>query len=1187
MSDALILYGYDYLFFVYGLAFVFIGAVAVAISRMPSDRAIFRSLALFAFTYGLMVWFEMSAWLLPKGISATLPVVLLEVLAFISLLHLLRSHGSLPLRLHVVFMAGIVGAAALIPRDVVALAPLLLGGAIIVSAFIVVRKIPGARKGSGPAYAMMILGALHFINEEAFLNIAHVPLQTIQVICSVYVLGYMWSLYQERLAATLGVSPGEVHSLSGRWVAPAIAMILLMGYAASNWVQGAEDESQRKSLLTGARIALGGIDYADVASLTGTPRDLTSAEYRRLKQKMITLRAADPSSRFVYLMAYKDGKVFFMVDSEPPSSEDYSPPGQVYPDASDDLTSMFSSGKALVEGPLPDDWGVWVSALTPLKDPETGKVIAVLGTDIDAANWIRDISEHRQFFIAITTVLLILIISIFVHQHRSEISHIRVSASEQRLRKLFDVTYDALVLHDLDGNISNVNGTMLELFGLTREQALRLKLADLFVPESIDRPLNSLLRGAMDGADPVFEGQARRPQDGGVLDVMVAVRSFSDDASDAILTCIHDITKRKQAEAAKSSFLANVSHEIRTPMNAVIGMSDLLLDTKLTREQAEYANVVRASGEHLLFLINDLLDFSKIEAGGMKLDEMEFDLFHLLEETIDLLALQSHKKGIPLVSVIHPETPVMVKGDPGRLRQILLNLGTNAVKFTERGEITITVEPVVTAPMAVAARAQKLLFTVTDTGIGIPEERTDELFTPFSQADAHTRSLYGGWGLGLSIAKRLTEMMGGRIGARRRPEGGSVFWFDAALPKSESALADVFDSTDLAGKRVLIVDSHPVRRRNLESALAQVEVEFDTCEDISRAVDFSSKTGKEPYHAILVDTEAVDEQSHNLIHRLRSSFSGRQTRLIAMVMLGESVDPRTLEAAGYSTWITRPVKRAQLYNALGADDPERKYEDEIGGAEQVAAPHLRLLLVEDNKTNQLVAVRHLEKLGYEVEVADNGPDALDALATREFSAVLLDCQMPGMDGFEVSEAVRDPGSRVLNHQIPIIAMTAHSADDYLDKCLAAGMNDFVSKPIDKQLLPRTLEKWIGAVFDRADLMERLDDDMSLAAQVIEVFISDFRERMALLTEAVKSGDCDTARREAHTIRGAAGNAGAKSVHLLAERFEKACGDPTLSSDDLSHLACEMESQFILFTESSAVTIKSADENERNLSAEAV
>jgi len=861
----------------------------------------------------------------------------------------------------------------------------------------------------------------------------------------------------------------------------------------------------------------------------------------------------------------------------------------------------------------------WRRSTLPLRDAAGSPIgVLLLLHDLTALNaaFSREFAVSGVSLAALLTLLLAFVVVVLRRTGRSIIAQQgAIRESEARMRAITDSANDAIIMMDPEGRISYWNPAAVSMLGFPADEAIGRVLHALITPPRYREAHHQAfpafqLTGQGNAIGKTLELEAIH-KNGREIPVELSLSALPLQTGWHTIGILRDITERRRiadeiietnqqlewstaranqmameaelASAAKSDFLANMSHEIRTPMNGVIGMTGLLLDTALTLEQRRFADIARASGETLLSLINDILDFSKIEARKLDLETMDFDLSTLLDDFADALAARAQDKGLELLCSADADVPMQLSGDPGRLRQILTNLVGNAVKFTSAGEVAVRVslvEPVVDQAV--------LRFAVRDTGIGIPADKIGLLFGKFSQVDASTTRRFGGTGLGLAISKHLAELMGGEVGVTSTEGAGSEFWFTVRLALQADQTSRVPPPpVELRGVRCLIVDDNATGREILARQLTAWHLRPSEAEDGAAALRTlaGALDDHDPFTLAIVDGQMPGMDGETLGRCIKADPALAATTMVLLTSMGVRGDASRFETIGFAAHATKPIRKDDLLAVLSQALRPRlgtAAADLAAGltgglvARPAVRPLLRgfagrksrILLAEDNITNQQVALGMLKRFGLSADAVANGSEVIHALATVPYDVILMDVQMPDMDGYQATQRIRAEGGPRCH--VPIIAMTAHAMQGDRERCLAAGMNDYITKPVSPQSLAEALDRWLPtdpaavavqapeaatlaseaaaapsgtprfdrAIFDKAALVARMMDDEDLAQQVSTTFLRTLPQEIAALRQQLASMNASGAGRLAHSIKGAAASIGAERLSALVGDLER-------------------------------------------------
>ena len=739
--------------------------------------------------------------------------------------------------------------------------------------------------------------------------------------------------------------------------------------------------------------------------------------------------------------------------------------------------------------------------------------------------------------------------------------------SEEKFRTIIETTPDGYYEVNRSGNFTFFNDSMCKIIGYTREEITGMNQLDL-LDETNSQKLNDAFQKVMDSGNPVTSlAWTLSDKNRSVRFVESSVSLIKDPKGNPVGLggFIRDVTQRQRAEVmyraklaaeaasrTKSEFLASMSHEIRTPLNAIIGLVELMLTSDLPPDQREDLDVVKSSAYSLLSIINNILDFSKIEAGKLDFEKTPFSFRQFMDESLKIMGMKSHEKGIELAYRVAPGMPGRLLGDPVRLRQILLNLVDNTIKFTDRGEVVVYATAQSQTDFEVV-----LHISVVDTGLGIPKERQRSIFGAYNQAEPSTLRQYGGTGLGLAVSAQLVELMGGNIKLKSQPSRGSRFRFTARFIIQQDGEPRQPELTypELAGLKVLVVDDNDSARNITVEILEDIQIKAVAAAGSAQAREILSDSRSEgtPFNLILIDSDMPETDGFELaewIIKQQISDAG----LIMLLTFPHLKRKAELEALGITASIVKPFGALELegtvLSTLGIDKPDIDLSAKAQKkAVRIPSRSLNILVAEDTPFNQKFIQRLLDRWNHRITIVGNGRDALEILKKQSFDVVLMDVQMPQLNGLETTKAIRIEEQQTQNH-IPVIAMTAHAIKGDRERCLEAGMDEYVSKPIDSDKLFDAIEhltkspenpeaaEGLSPVIDKELLLQAFDGDWDFLKEVVDVFLSDYPKLLEDLRQASQDGNSDTLMRAAHSLKGMLKNFQADPAAGIAFELEK-------------------------------------------------
>lgn len=956
----------------------------------------------------------------------------------------------------------------------------------------------------------------------------------------------------------------------------------------------------RNTALTVAKTIAISLNSDDLGQLTASKEDEQKEEYKRLKSKLTQVLSIHHEFRYIYFYGNKGTKLYSMVDSEPFESADYVSPGTLYTDTSTIVFQPFLTAKEVITPPITDKWGTWISILVPVQDAETGEVYAVLGIDYPADEFFTEAYSNTLKAGAILIAFVLLLVALYIiylnnkklKDHEIELTH--ALDKMNALAAVFDQSNDRITVKDLNLRIVYANKILIKLLAKKDFSEVKGRTdAEIFnIPEDQD-PVKSYmaderLAQQLKPGEFIFRDEEFIGADGVKRYSQTKKYPIYNDKNQLIFTAniTRDVTEKKlqekellkakeQAEAAslaKSDFLSNMSHEIRTPLNGVIGFTDLLLNTKLDKLQREYLDNAIISANSLLGVISDILDFSKIESGKLELELIRTDIIQLIENSSDIIKVHAAGKGIELLLNVQPDLPRFAFVDPIRLKQILVNLMSNAVKFTHVGEVELKI-----TFQRIDERKGCFTIEVRDTGIGVKEEDKSKLFKAFSQADTSTTRRYGGTGLGLIISNSLAQKMGGSIQFESEYGVGSRFYFTIASDYEEGEAVSVTDVHHL--KKVMVIDDNSNNRMILEHTFAFWGIEFVGCESGKKALEVLKQ--KEGIDLIIMDYHMPDLNGLDTTQKIREDLKIGADE-IPIILLHSSSDDVTIRQRASELEIrfslTKPIKSKELLyyiQNLNQQWMPQEGKNEMIGMEAanqrlILEGEVTVLVAEDIKMNRMLIGTMLRNVlpGLQLYEAENGEEVLRLMNKVTPDLILMDVQMPVMDGIEASRRIRALSDKLLR-STPIVALTAGVSKEERANCHNAGMDEFLSKPIDKKMLDQVLVKYLQREvtpenqpeeadahtvhFDKDKLYQKMGADDELIKTIVDIALVEFPQYFNELQQTIQNKDQVALKRAAHTIKGSALNMEFVRLGELAHEIEKSNND----DDEVQHFYTAM------------------------------
>ncbi len=1200
----------DYIYFLYGAAFFLIAATCFFLYKSQKENIFWKYLGLFGILHGINEWLDLIYIVFGEIKSMFWPHLLILVSSFVYLVEIGRLYTKRNNKLVFDFKIYIflflliftgwffyheTGLKNFI-RYFFGLVGCLWAGYTVFS-FVKIQKIEGkaGKYLKGVGFLICLYGLTQlvgdrcnyfpavFLNKSNFLKTFGFPIQILRTLIALSFTFFVWKYYykdsEHKYSNVIDFSKEYRYE---KMFFICFVIVFIFGAIGTYSMGEFTENKERKHILNRAKLIASNVKANIIKTLSGTIEDLNSPTYKYINKQFVDYGNSQDDIRYIYLMGKKGKDVFYYMDSYPDRYQEtiITEIGEVYPEATKELKQSFITGKPFVEGPNIDEWGCWISGLVPIKD-NLNKVVAVLGIDVDADDWAKIIFKSRLVAIFITfLVVLILVIFFLVHENYKKLQIIMFTSFKklEEMENIINKSQAIVFLWKAQKGwpVEYVSDNITQ-FGYNKDEFYSKKLVyeDLIHPDDIDRIDDELKKYAKSWVNEFLQEYRIITKNGQVrwVEDYCWARYNKDSEITHYQGIVQDITGRKQSEIelkkakseaenankAKSEFLANMSHEIRTPMNAVIGLTEILSSSQLTKDQRKLIDNISTETTALLSIVNNILDLSKIEAKKLDLENIDFDLYEVLNKVKEVFDLRAKQKGVEFQFDIEKEVPRLVLGDPIKLRQIIINLIDNALKFTHKGFVRLQVR-------LSDVKGEKILinFSVIDTGIGIPLEKQATIFESFKQADSSTTRKYGGTGLGTTISKKLVELMGGDIGVDSELGVGTVFWVEIPFKKLlDSNIALSKNVVSLKDVPVLVVGIKQLRFFDMLRSWGFRIIESEYNAEIKEKIVKNFVSDKQIMF-ILVGFDTLKNDNGLFIEEIKQLEMVKDVPIIALDFFGDKDKNKlceTLEINYFSYKQKEQIKLQEfIKKTLQVKDKMILVKKVVQSKENSS---VRILVAEDYLANREIIKKHLLDEGYIVDVVEDGVKAVEKFSQNYYDLIFMDLQMPEMDGFEAVQQIRKIEEKNKNNKqakkVTIIALTAHVVKEFIDRCMVVGMDDYLPKPFKKKELLSVIDKWINGVTyikstiitkanDNGELMDldkvlnEFNNDKDFLYKIIDVFLNNLEKQLTNIEEAIKSKDAQVIQKESHTIKGGAGNLTAYELAGIAHELEQAAID---------------------------------------------